>query len=40
MLLDTVADPRELKNLASDSSSANTVREMKGLLKQLPAPVK
>jgi arylsulfatase A-like enzyme len=37
MLLDAVADPRELKNLASDPSRANTVEEMKGFLKKLPA---
>ena len=37
MLLDSVNDPRELKNLASDPSRTGTVNEMKGLLKQLPA---
>jgi arylsulfatase A-like enzyme len=36
MLLDTVNDPLELKNLSSDSTRASTVRTMKGLLKQLP----
>ena len=37
MLLDSVSDPRELKNLASDPNRAGTIQEMKGLLKQLPA---
>jgi len=36
MLLDSVGDPRELKNLASDPTRAGTVQEMKGLLKKLP----
>ena len=37
MLLDSVADPRELKNLSSDPSRAPIVRRMKELLQQLPA---
>ena len=37
MLLDSINDPSELKNLAGNASSAGTVNEMKGLLKQLPA---
>jgi arylsulfatase A-like enzyme len=37
MLLDAVSDPKELNNLANDSSRAATVHEMKTLLKQLPA---
>ncbi|HZI48648.1 MAG TPA: sulfatase [Pyrinomonadaceae bacterium] len=37
MLLDSISDPRELKNLASDPNRAATVQEMKELLKQLPA---
>jgi len=37
MLLDSLADPRELKNLASDQSRAATVQQMKELLKQIPA---
>ena len=37
MLLDSLGDPRELKNLAGDQSRAATVRQMKELLKQLPA---
>ena len=37
MLLDTVADPHELKNLASDPSRTSTVQDMKGLLKKSPA---
>ena len=37
MLLDSVSDPQELRNLASDPNRAGTVQEMKGLLKQLPA---
>jgi uncharacterized sulfatase len=37
MLLDSVADPRELKNLASDPGRNNTVQEMKGLLKKFPS---
>jgi iduronate 2-sulfatase len=36
MLCDTVKDPYELNNLAGDPSYANTVQEMKSLLKQLP----
>jgi hypothetical protein len=40
MLLDSVADPRELKNLASDASRTKTVHDMKELLKQLPAQAK
>jgi arylsulfatase A-like enzyme len=40
MLLDSLNDPRELKNLASDPSRASTVKEMKRLLKQLPMPAK
>jgi arylsulfatase A-like enzyme len=37
MLLDSISDPRELKNLASDPNRAATVQEMKELLKPLPA---
>ena len=37
MLLDSVNDPRELKNLASDPSRSGTVQKMKDLLEQLPA---
>jgi uncharacterized sulfatase len=37
MLLDSVADPRELKNLSSDPSRAPIVQRMKELLQQLPA---
>ncbi len=37
MLFDHANDPRELKNLAADPAHAKTVREMKSLLKQLPA---
>jgi len=36
MLLDSVSDPRELKNLSDDANRAATVRDMKTLLKQLP----
>jgi hypothetical protein len=36
MLCDTVKDPFEVKNLASDPAYAKTVGEMKGLLKHLP----
>jgi arylsulfatase A-like enzyme len=38
MLLDLLNDPRELKNLASNSERASTVQSMKDLLKQLPQP--
>lgn len=38
MLTDRIKDPHELKNLASDSAHARTVREMKELLKQIPMP--
>jgi len=37
MLLDSISDPKELKNLAADSDRASTVQQMKTLLKQLPA---
>src|SRR5262249_37258121 len=37
MLLDSVSDPYELKNLAADPAHANTVTEMKRLLNELPA---
>lgn len=37
MLFDHKRDPHELKNLAADPAHAKTVREMKRLLKQLPA---
>lgn len=37
MLFDHSNDPHELKNLAADPAHAKTVREMKSLLKQLPA---
>ena len=37
MLLDTVKDPFELKNLASDPAYAKTVAEMRKLLEQIPA---
>ena len=37
MLLDSVADPSELKNLSSDQGRAATVQQMKELLKQIPA---
>jgi arylsulfatase A-like enzyme len=37
MLCDTTKDPSELKNLAADPAYAGTVRQMKGLLKQLPS---
>jgi len=36
MLLDTSADPRELKNLSGDSGQAKTVQQMKSLFRQLP----
>jgi iduronate 2-sulfatase len=36
MLFDETKDPHELKNLAEDPAYAKTVREMKGLLKQIP----
>lgn len=36
MLLDTLNDPRELKNLSSDPARAPTVQSMKQLLKNLP----
>jgi arylsulfatase A-like enzyme len=36
MLFDEAGDPHELKNLAEDPAYAKTVREMKGLLKQIP----
>ena len=38
MLLDSINDPRELKNLTSDPSRAKIVQEMKGLFRQLPQP--
>ena len=38
MLLDTVADPRELKNLSGDPGQAKTVQQMKSLFQQLPQP--
>jgi iduronate 2-sulfatase len=37
MLFDHARDPLELKNLADDANFAPTVRELKRLLKQLPA---
>ena len=37
MLLDSVRDPKELKNLAADSDRASNVQQMKTLLRQLPA---
>jgi arylsulfatase A-like enzyme len=37
MLFDHSKDPRELKNLAADPAYAKTVREMRRLLKQMPA---
>ena len=37
MLLDSVNDPFELKNLASDPAYAKTVTEMRKLLMQIPA---
>ena len=37
MLLDSINDPRELKNLAEDPSRAATVRQMKNLFKKFPA---
>lgn len=37
MLFDHTRDPLELKNLADDANFALTVRELKRLLKQLPA---
>ncbi len=37
MLFDSAQDPHELKNLAADPAYAKTVREMKELLKRLPA---
>jgi arylsulfatase A-like enzyme len=36
MLLDTVADPREQKNLSGDSDQAKNVQQMKSLFRQLP----
>ena len=36
MLLDSVNDARELKNLAADATRARTVQQMKALLKELP----
>lgn len=36
MLLDTLHDPRELKNLSSDANRAATIQQMKKLLKQIP----
>lgn len=36
MLFDHARDPRELKNLAADPAHAQTVAEMKRLLKQMP----
>ena len=38
MLLDTIADPRELKNLSDDPGQAKTVQQMKNLFQQLPQP--
>lgn len=38
MLLDTLADPRELKNLSGDSGQAKTVQQMKSLFRLLPQP--
>jgi iduronate 2-sulfatase len=38
MLLDHSADPGELNNLATDPAYAQTVREMRSLLKQIPTP--
>lgn len=37
MLFDSAADPHELKNLADDPKYAQTVREMKDLLRRIPA---
>ena len=37
MLFESTRDPYELKNLAADPAYAKTVREMKDLLRQLPA---
>jgi hypothetical protein len=37
MLFDHASDPHELRNLVADPAYARTVREMKGLLKRLPA---
>jgi len=37
MLLDSVNDPHELKNLAADPAYAKTVSEMRKLLAQIPA---
>ncbi|HEV8368272.1 MAG TPA: sulfatase [Pyrinomonadaceae bacterium] len=37
MLLDTVNDPFELKNLASDPAYSKTVADMRKLLKQIPS---
>lgn len=37
LLFDEAADPHELKNLAADPAYAETVREMRRLLKQLPS---
>jgi uncharacterized sulfatase len=37
MLLDHQSDPFELKNLADDSGYSDRVKQMKDLLKQLPA---
>jgi iduronate 2-sulfatase len=36
MLFDETQDPHELKNLAEDPARAQTVRELKKLLKQIP----
>jgi hypothetical protein len=38
MLTDHRSDPLELKNLAEEPGSAGRIKEMKELLKQLPAP--
>ena len=37
MLLDALKDPLELRNLSAERDRAGTVKEMKSLLKQLPA---
>lgn len=39
MLLDTVKDPFEMKNLAADPSYAKTVDAMRKLLRQIPAVI-